>query len=560
MSPASAASERRAGRGESAPAHDATLRCASASHPGLVRKRNEDRVHADPSRGLFMVVDGMGGEASGDQAAEIAVEMVRQRLERGTGSAEERIREAIAVANNEILARAHKNPAWKGMGCVLTVALVEDGAVTVGHVGDSRLYVLRDGEVEKITRDHSPVGEREDRGELDERAAMSHPRRHEVYRAVGPRPHSPFDSDFVDISHLRLRDEDGLLLCSDGLTDLVTSDEIADIVRSRSDDPAQVVERLIAAALAQGGKDNVSVVLALGPRFASPAARFDSGDETLAERRGGTFVRRPWVQFALGGLLGALITAALSLLGASPPIPAPVERPAVGPSPQLLQVGSGQRFATIGDAVAAAHAGDTVLVRPGTYREQVRLKDGVTLMSAVSRAATLVPTAERTAVVAVVAEGIGSGRLSGFAIHGARNAPLDVGIRLRDAAVAIEDVEVRDARLAGVVFEGRVPAALRASWIHDNPGAGILVRAGAASRLAHNRIEKNGGASQAGAGIELEAGARAEITDNLIVSNAAGGIRGLPRRQQKAVLDRNRFESGGKGGPAFAPARAEGQR
>ena len=160
----------------------ATLKAAGDSHPGLLRSNNEDRYHCDPARGLFIVIDGVGGQAAGEKAAETALTMVRTRLERETGAIEDRVREAITLANNEIHRLASLRAEWQGMACVLTLALVNNGDVVVGHVGDTRLYKLRAGRIEKLTRDHSPVGEREDGGELSEREAMQHPRRNEVDR------------------------------------------------------------------------------------------------------------------------------------------------------------------------------------------------------------------------------------------------------------------------------------------------------------------------------------------------------------------------------------------
>src|SRR5262245_27987990 len=176
------------GLDERAPTRSGTLRFAGATHPGLMRERNEDRLHIDAARGLLVVVDGMGGEAAGEVAAETALARLVERLERRSGTPEDRVREAIVSANNDIARLGRQNPAWEGMGCVLTLALVENGIVTVGHVGDSRLYRLRDGTLEKITHDHSPIGIREDRGEMSERDAMHHPRRNEVYRSVGSQP------------------------------------------------------------------------------------------------------------------------------------------------------------------------------------------------------------------------------------------------------------------------------------------------------------------------------------------------------------------------------------
>src|SRR5882724_1325133 len=131
---------------------------AAASDQGLVRGNNEDRVYCDDVRGFFVVVDGMGGHEAGEQAAEIAVERLKARLERQTGTVEQRLREAITLANNAIYEAARTTPAWHGMSCVLTVAAIEDGQVTIGHVGDSRLYQIKRGQIQKITRDHSPVG------------------------------------------------------------------------------------------------------------------------------------------------------------------------------------------------------------------------------------------------------------------------------------------------------------------------------------------------------------------------------------------------------------------
>ena len=109
------------------------------------------------------------------------------------------------------------------MACVLTVAVVENGRATIGHVGDTRLYKLRDDRIEKVTRDHSPVGEREDSKELSELQAMRHPRRNEVYRDVGSEPHEPDGPEFVDIEEIPFETDAALLLCSDGLSDLVES-------------------------------------------------------------------------------------------------------------------------------------------------------------------------------------------------------------------------------------------------------------------------------------------------------------------------------------------------
>jgi serine/threonine protein phosphatase PrpC len=272
-------------------ARAAVLRAAGATDPGLQRDNNEDRFHVDEARGLFMVIDGVGGQAAGGEAAALALSMLRARLERETGPVDERVREAIAVANNEIHRAAASRPDWKGMACVLTVAVIKDGVATVGHVGDTRLYKIRQGRIEKITRDHSPVGEREDAGELSEADAMRHPRRNEVYRDVGSEPHQPGDADFVDIATVPVEPDAALLLCSDGLSDLVPSGTISAVAARLAADPSRVVRGLVEAANDAGGKDNVTAVFIAGERVrrrcGGAGARGASEPGGIAGRAGG---------------------------------------------------------------------------------------------------------------------------------------------------------------------------------------------------------------------------------------------------------------------------------
>ena len=152
-----------------------------------MRAENQDRAYADDELGIFLVVDGLGGHAAGEKAAETAVDMVRAEMAQADGDPRDRIRRAITAANNRIFEEAAENETWRGMACVLTLAVIDDDRVIVGHVGDSRLYLTWNGAIRKLTSDHSPVGEREDAGELTEPEAMAHPRRHEVFRDVGSR-------------------------------------------------------------------------------------------------------------------------------------------------------------------------------------------------------------------------------------------------------------------------------------------------------------------------------------------------------------------------------------
>ena len=168
---------------------------------------------------------------------------------------------------------------------MLTVAVVSNGDVVVGHVGDTRLYKLRGGRIDKLTRDHSPVGEREDAGDLTEREAMQHRRRNEVYRDVGSEPRDPDEPGFIDVGRHPFEPDAAILLCTDGLSDMVPSEEIAGIVRASAGHPQRVVRDLIDAANDAGGKDNVTVVYVEGSAFAAAPLRrdkprFASGEET----------------------------------------------------------------------------------------------------------------------------------------------------------------------------------------------------------------------------------------------------------------------------------------
>jgi len=238
-----------------------------SSDTGLRRERNEDRIFVDAASGVFLVVDGLGGHAAGEHAAEAAVSAIVAHLDSNDGPPEKRIRDAIAAANNGIYELAKSNPEWEGMACVLTLALVTENEVTVGHVGDSRLYLMWNGNLRKLTPDHSPVGEREDRGELTEAEAMYHPRRNEVFRDVGTRPRSAGDSEFIEVRTFPFHPSAALLLCSDGLSDVMTAAEIAQVLELYDEDPNHIAELLVADANAHGGIDNVSVIFIAGEDF-----------------------------------------------------------------------------------------------------------------------------------------------------------------------------------------------------------------------------------------------------------------------------------------------------
>lgn len=235
----------------------------AATDVGMVRETNEDRYWSDAERGVFLVADGVGGHAAGDVAAQTAVEVIREaRLD-----SEDAVREAIAAANNRIFELAESREEWRGMGCVLTLAAIVGDEVVIGHVGDSRLYLIWEGAIRKLTADHSPVGEDEDAGALTEEEAMAHPRRNEVFRDVGSRRREAGDREFVQIRRCRFHRDAAILLCSDGLTDCVTAAEVREIVERYDGDAPRVARELVEAANRAGGMDNVTALFVAGPEF-----------------------------------------------------------------------------------------------------------------------------------------------------------------------------------------------------------------------------------------------------------------------------------------------------
>jgi PPM family protein phosphatase len=505
------------------------LRAAAETNAGLQRDVNEDRIHLDLVRGLFLVIDGVGGHPAGGRAADIALAAVRSRLERESGPLLDRVREAIAIANNEIHCAAVLRPEWNGMACVLTVVVVDDMRAVVGHVGDTRLYKLRDERLDKITRDHSPIGEREDSNELSELEAMHHPRRNEVYRDVGSDWHEPDDPDFIDAYEIALEPDAALLLCSDGLTDLVHSSSLHDIVKRFAGRPDQVVKALIDAANAAGGKDNISVVYVEGERFApedaggshslGEIARCGETDAAVVEHgphagmrlgRRTSASRAAWL--AAIALAAASISVAAVRLWPRGPI---VHRPsnaAVVVTPATISVGPTE---SITAALQRASAGSVVLVEPGEYRETLRLRDNVRIVSRIPRAATIrLSGTASEGDAAVVASGVVGADLAGFRIVGDAATPLGTGVLVRDSEASLVDIEVTGAANAAIVVDGMSVATILASDVHDNPGTALIVRA-AAARLAHNVFMRNGTSEHVRRSFIIDGGANPVVTGNV---------------------------------------------
>ena len=292
-------------------------RSGVATDTGLVRASNEDRYWIDDDNGSFLVVDGVGGHAAGETAAETAVAAIREQLRavgaNSSGSAEERVRRAIAAANNRIYTIARDSDELRGMACVLTLAVVDAGEMVIGHVGDSRLYLIWNGAIRKLTSDHSPVGEEEDAGELTEEQAMLHPRRNEVFRDVGTRPHEAGDDGFIEIRRCHFKPDAAFLLCSDGLSDALPSSAIRDIVERYRGDAAQIARQLVEAANEAGGKDNITALFVAGSEFrpATRQARARHATTRMRAAPAGPRLFAGRVAFLLYGVLLGLLLAAV---------------------------------------------------------------------------------------------------------------------------------------------------------------------------------------------------------------------------------------------------------
>jgi serine/threonine protein phosphatase PrpC len=512
------------------------LRCAGESHVGMLRQNNEDRVHLDPDRGIFLVIDGIGGQAAGEKAADIAITRVRARLERQTGTVEDRIREAITVANNEILQASATNPEWHGMACVLTVAVAENGRAVVGHVGDSRLYKIHRGEIRKITHDHSPVGEREDRREISEAEAMRHPRRNEVYRDVGSQEHAPDDPDFIELLNIPFEPDSALLLCSDGLSDQVTSGEILRTVLANAGHPGGAVHELIEAANRAGGKDNVSVLIVEGEQFAAAREAFPG----IAPPARNVFASRA-AMFAYGLVFASLVFAALRYFGLT-------DRQPAAPPAQTLRVGTGG-FASISEALAKAHPGDTVEVSSGEYTEQLRLKNGVTVKGRLPDVPILRAAAiENGPAVAIVAEGVHGARVSGFRIRADEKAPLAAAVAISDSDLELQDTEIVGAA-TGIEIRGKSTAVLRANSIQDCRDIGIRISGESAPWLLYNAFLRNGrrahlagtpAKTPPGPGVLVEAPAHPVLIGNTFADNGGEPVR-IPEGMDKDPITKFNF-------------------
>jgi protein phosphatase len=298
---------------------------------GRQRTANEDSYFAGAP--VFAVADGMGGAQAGEVASRIAAGAFERELD-SEAAPEAQLRDIAETANAEIHDLAQKDSARAGMGTTLTAALVHEDEVSFGHVGDSRAYVLRDGELKRLTKDHSLVEELRRQGRLTEEQAEEHPQRSIITRALGPEPKVN-----VDTMTYPAKNGDVFLLCSDGLTTMVSDEEITKIL-AEARSLRQGVARLVDAANARGGRDNITAVAF---RLAEEGERVDEG---------ATLISRTAEQ---AGLTAERMRAAGDRLRGHGPMPAP------------HRTRRGIKIAAIVGAIALLFAGAFLLARQAYF-------------------------------------------------------------------------------------------------------------------------------------------------------------------------------------------------
>ena len=227
----------------------------SFSSKGNVRKNNEDNylLRKEPCP-VIVVADGMGGHRAGDVASQMAVDLIKKYKFNFENNILNELNSLITMINNKIIEKGEENPEYKGMGTTLSLALIYNKKIYIGHIGDSRIYLFRDNELKKITTDDSLVNELIESGRLNPNEAFDHPQKHILTQALG------IEEDInIETNEMELKDNDILLFCTDGLTDMIREENIEDIISNHSD-LNTITKKLGKKALENGGSDNVTLI------------------------------------------------------------------------------------------------------------------------------------------------------------------------------------------------------------------------------------------------------------------------------------------------------------
>ncbi len=247
------------------------MKAAGQTNGGMVRENNEDAFFLAPEKGLLVVADGMGGHASGEVASRMAVDVIRNYFDGPAtdgkppliGTYDDAFTEtanqlgsAVRLANMAVCEAARGNAPLHGMGTTIVCALLHDRTLSIAHVGDSRLYLIRSGDIEQLTDDHSVVAEQVKRELISPDVTEESEIKNLLTRALGAEAEVK-----VDLNELNLLDGDALLLCTDGLTNMVRDEEILSVVLDGRD-PSAAGQRLIELANKGGGKDNITAIVA----------------------------------------------------------------------------------------------------------------------------------------------------------------------------------------------------------------------------------------------------------------------------------------------------------
>ena len=273
-----------------------------ATDVGRVREGNEDAFIVEPP--LYAVADGMGGARAGEVASQLALHTIAELWRRGSGTLEDEVREA----NDIVFARAGEDQRYAGMGTTLTAAVASAEAIHLAHVGDSRAYLVRAGLLRQLTRDHTLVDRMVQAGEITRDEADVHPHRNVLIRALGTEPRVD-----VDVDDIGLLEGDRVLLCSDGLTTMVTEDQILAVLNATVGKPQDAADRLVRAANRAGGIDNITA-LVLDVEEGEPDSGAIAAASPVAAPPNGGGRRRAWRWIAAAVAVILVTTVAYTAL------------------------------------------------------------------------------------------------------------------------------------------------------------------------------------------------------------------------------------------------------